>query len=325
MGTTLRVVGNGEKKIVGSDRAKPTDEELLSAENQLREEARNLVRDIDRKYWDLGRVLWDVYDGVPGGYRALMSGEGSKQDRKALFEKWGYKNFGDYCENEVGLRKRTAENLRFSYYYFAIQQKMPDTVIEQLLTIGRSKVYLLSGVATLDSISLWLEKANDLTFEELKMAVKTAKALAAGKAVDNEERDSSPPTKELSSGNQSADSGEKDDESYTPKELPKPDEWHTITGNMVEAQYEVYQAALKRAEGITKSDKVGYNLDFICQDFLANNNFSNVKDKDRSAYLNKMERRIGLLLIAIDPNSGKPVHGRDLLHRMMAAKDEMEE
>lgn len=319
MGTTLRVVGNGEKKIVGSDAAKPTEEDLLNAENQLREEARNLVQEIDRKYWDLGRCLFEVYDGVPGGYRALMSGEGSRKERVALFEKWGYKNFGEYCENEVGLRKRTAENLRFAYYYFTIQQKMPDAVIDQLVSIGRSKVYLLAGVATQSSIALWLEKAKELTFEDLKMAIKTAKAVTAGKNIDTEERDQSAP--QSMSSKDSDEGDEKDDENYAPKELPKPDEWHTITGNMVDSQYEVYQAALKRAEGITKSEKVGYNLDFICQDFLANNNFSNVKEKDRSAYLNKMERRLGLLLIAIDPNTGKPIHGRDLLWRLIAEGD----
>jgi len=317
MGTTLRVVGNGEKKIVGSDASKPSEEDLLKAENQLREEARSLVQEIDRKYWDLGRVLFEVYDGVPGGYRALMSGAGSKQDRKALFEKWGYKNFGEYCENEVGLRKRTAENLRYAYYYFTIQQEMPESVIDQLVSIGRSKVYLLAGMATKSSIALWLEKAKELTFEDLKKSIKSAKAVAAGKSEDSEERDSTPPRSTATVPDEDESDEESNSEKYDTKDLPKPDEWHTITGNMVDSQYEVYQAALKRASGITSSDKVGYNLDFICQDFLANNNFSNVKEKDRSAYLNKMERRLGVLLIAIDPNTGKPIHGRDLLWRMI--------
>jgi hypothetical protein len=31
-----------------------------------------------------------------------------------------------------------------------------------------------------------------------------------------------------------------------------------------------------------------------------------------------MERRLGVLIIAIDPNTGKPVHGRDLLWRMIS-------
>lgn len=307
MGTTLRVVGDGEKKIVGSDAQRPTEEDLLRAENQLREEARSLVREIDRKYWDLGRVLWDVYDGVPGGYRALMKGDGTKQERKALFEKWGYKSFGDYCENEVGLRKRTAENLRYAYYYFAIQQEMPDSVIDQLVSIGRSKVYLLAGMATKSSIALWLEKASELTFEELRKAVQAAKAVGAAKNVDNEELDSSEP-----SGGSSAPTDD------GPKHLPKPEESKPIQFGLYPNQEEVWKAALERAQGLTGSEKFGFNLEMICQDFLANNNFSNVKEKDRSAYLAKMERRLGVLIIAVDPNTGKPVHGRDLLWRMIS-------
>jgi len=30
-----------------------------------------------------------------------------------------------------------------------------------------------------------------------------------------------------------------------------------------------------------------------------------------------MERRLGLLMIAIDPQTGKPVHGQDLLWRLI--------
>ena len=175
---------------------------------------------------------------------------------------------------------------------------------------------MLAGLATKSSISLWLEKAKELTFEELKKAVQTAKAVGAGKNVDNEERE----PQLIKAGSSSAgESDGEDEEKYQPKDLPQPDQWHVISGNMVTEQYEVYQAALKRAGDVTGSDKVGYNLDFICQDFLANNNFSNIKEKDRSTYLSKMERRIGLSIIAVDPNTGKPVHGRDLLWRLIEA------
>lgn len=306
--TTLRVVGNGEKKIVGSNTQKVSEEDLLKAENQLRSEAQTLVREISHKYWDLGRVLYDVYDGVPGGYRGLMIGDGSKQNRTSLFEKWGYKNFGEYCEQEVGLQKRTAENLRFAYYYFAVQQEMPESVIDELVSIGRSKVYLLSGVANRDSIALWLEKAKELTFEELKKAIKSAKAVSAGRNVDDEE-------------------GEMPDDAAAPSARPasaatspvlqKPEELHTRQFGMYDSQLETWDAAMDRAQGLTGSEKIGHNLELICQDFLANNDFSKIKDKDRSAYLAKMERRLGVLIIAVDPNSGKPIHGRDLLWRMI--------
>lgn len=310
MATTLRIVGDGEKKIVGSSSVKVSEEEIVKAENRLREEARSLVREIDNKYWDLGRVLYDVYDGVPGGYRALLNGEGSRQDRRSLFEKWGYKNFGEYCEGEVGIRKRTGENIRYAYYWFTIQQPMPEAVINELVALGRSKVYLLSGVATKDNIALWLEKAKELTFENLKKAIQNAKAVASGKANDGEERDSSGG----GGGGGGSDAGDG-------KSLPKPEQWHSVNAQMADSQFETWKAAISRAQNLTKSDKVGHNLELICQDFLSNNDFSNVKEKDMGAYISKMERRLGVLIIAIDPNTGKPVHGRDLLWRMMSEKD----
>jgi hypothetical protein len=317
MGTTLRIVGDSTKKVATPGAQKLSEEDLLKAENQLREEARSLVREIEYKYWDLSRVLYDVYDGVPGGHRALMSGEGSMQDRRSLFEKWGYKNFGEYCEQEVGLRKRTAENLRYAYYWFTIQQPMPENVISELISIGRSKLYLLSGVATIDSVALWIEKAKELTFEDLKKSIKATKAVTASRNDDDEERDSIGSSEEKSSSVPSADSGS--------KQLPKPEEWHQLNVPLADAQFDTWQTAFKQAQGISKSEKVGHNLELICQDFLSNNDFSGIKDKDRKAYIAKMERRLGVLIIAIDPNSGKPVHGKDLLWRMMDEKSKSTE
>jgi hypothetical protein len=318
MGTTLRVVGNGEKNTVGT---KVSEDELLKAENQLRNEAKTIVREISSRYWDLGRILYDVYDGVPGGYRALVRGEGSMKNRTSLFEKWGYKTFGDYCDKEVGIQKRTGENLRFAYYYFAVQLEMPDSVINELVTVGRSKVYLLAGVATKDSIGLWIEKAKELTFEELKKAIKAAKSVGAAKNDDNEERDQDQTSM--------FDDGKPDEKSESSladisKPLTKPDMTTTVQLGLYPEQMETWQSAFQKAQSLSGSEKIGHNLELICQDFLANNDFSKIKDKDRSAYIHKMEKRLGVLIIAIDPNTGKPVHGRDLLHRMMSAKDEME-
>jgi len=148
---------------------------LRSAENKLRDKAHALVRNIDKKYWELGRVLYEIYSGVPGGYRGLMTGNGSKTHRKAMFERWGYKNFGDYCERGLGLRKRTAENLRFAYRYFVIDQRMTPATIDQLISLGRSKVYLLSGVATNADIAFWLKRARAMSFDQLKTEVLAAK------------------------------------------------------------------------------------------------------------------------------------------------------
>jgi len=306
MKTTLRVVGGKHDNTAkSSDNIDVSEEELEKAEADLRQEARTLVHEIETKYWDLGRVLYDVYDGVPGGYRAMLKGKGAVGERVELFKKWGYSGFGDYCEQEVGIQKRTAENLRYAYYWFAISQEMPAKVIDQLISVGRSKVYLLAGVADMSNITLWIDKATDLTFDELKMAIKTARAVAAIKSTDTEEADQG--------------SGPEVSEKEKGKSLPKPEEMTTFQAGLFEGQKTTCDAAFKRAESISNSDKKGHNLELICQDFLSNNDFDDPK-KDVDKYISKMERRLGLLIIAIDPKTGKPVHGTDLLWRLMEEK-----
>lgn len=306
--TTLRVVGGSSNAAVKSTEiTEVSEEELTKAEEELRQEARSLVREIDHKYWDLSRVLYDVYDGVPGGYRALMKGRGASADRVELFKKWGYAGFGEYCEQEVGIQKRTAENLRYAYYWFAIVQEVPSDIIAKLIAVGRSKVYLLAGVADMSSITLWIDKANDLSHEDLKMAIKTARAVAASKSSDTEESDQG-------SGPEDPPKGS--------KSLPKPETMVTFQAGLFEGQKKTCDDAFKRAQGISNSEKKGHNLELICQDFLTNNDFDD-PSKDVEKYIAKVGKRLGLLMIAIDPNTGKAVYGKDLLWKMMQAKQEV--
>jgi hypothetical protein len=302
--TTLRVVGDSSKntaEAVGTSQVSEAD--LTRAEEELRKEARSLVHEIEHKYWDLGRVLYDVFDGVPGGYRGLLKGKGSKTERAELFKKWGYTSFGEYVEKEVGIRKRTAENLRYAYYWFAIAQNIPEEVISRLISIGRSKVYLLAGTADINSITLWIDKANELTFEELKKSINAARAVSAAKPNDPSEPSQADPEA----------TGVPDLQS---KSLPKPEEMSTFQAGLFEGQKKTCDAAFERAMGISNSEKKGHNLELICQDFLQNNDFDDPK-KDVDKYIAKMERRLGLLMIAIDPQTGKPVHGQDLLWRLI--------
>lgn len=308
--TTLRVVGGSSSAAVKVAEINDFSEaDLTRAEEELRREARSLVQEIDHKYWDLGRVLYDVYDGVPGGYRALMKGEGAAVDRVELFKKWGYIGFGEYCEQEVGIQKRTAENLRYAYYWFAIVQEVPADIIAKLIAVGRSKVYLLAGVADMSSITLWIDKANELSHEDLKVAIKTARTVAAGNSIDTEEGDQGSGPEEPSKDS---------------KSLPKPETMVTFQAGLFEGQKQTCDDAFKRAQGISNSDKKGHNLELICQDFLTNNDFDD-PGNDVEKYIAKVGRRLGLLMIAIDPNTGKAVYGKDLLWKMMQAKQEVGE
>ena len=271
--TTLRVVGDSSKNTAKAvETPQVSEADLTRAEEELRKEARSLVHEIEHKYWDLGRVLYDVYDGVPGGYQGLLKGKGSNAERSELFRKWGYTSFGDYVEKEVGIRKRTAENLRYAYFWFEVSQKMPEEVISRLISIGRSKVYLLAGVADINSITLWIDKARTLTFEELKKAIHAAKAVAAAKPSEPGEV----------KGDAKA-SGVPDLEG---KSLPKPEEMSTFQAGLFEGQKKTCDAAFERAQSISNSEKKGHNLELICQDFLQNNDFDDPK-KDVDKYIAK--------------------------------------
>ena len=262
---------------------------LERAENELRELTKSLHKDIETTYWELGRCLYEIYDGVPGGYRDLMKGGGSRAVRKELFRKWGYDSFAEYCEKEVGVMKRSAENLRYAYYWFEIHLAgLPTDVKQGIKELGRSKVYQLAGFVDRDGVISWTEKAKNMTFEELKKAIRAAKVVreeAAAVASGNEER----------------------------KVAPAPEQLHTVQTSLYSGQYDTWSAALDRAKTLSRSDKIGHNLELICQDFLASNDFANDEDEDRRQYIAKVERRLGLKLIVIDPSTGSPVYGSELL------------
>lgn len=305
--TTLKVVGGRERAVVDGSKPQVSDSELLEAENSLRAEAREIVKDIDNRYWDLGRVLYDVYDGVPGGYRGLVGGDGARATRQELFRKWGYGSFGEYAEKEVGIRKRSAENLRYAYFWFAITLDLPSQIVDQIKALGRSKVYQLSGFVTQDTITLWVDRAKDLTFDELKSAIKQAKAVSAGRMADITELDPK------------GDGKEADPSSPA---LPKPEELHHVSTALYDGQFDTFESAMKRAKGLSGSDKMGHNMELICQDFLANNDFGATAKKDVSGFLLKIERMLGVHLVAVDTSSGKAVYGAELLWKLIEERRE---
>lgn len=311
MSSTLQVVkGDSVPSLAELPRVpKPksiSESMLAEAEEALRKEAKALVREIEKKYWDLGRVLYDVYDGVPGGYRSLMSGDGALTKRQALFNKWGYNSFGEYCEREVGIRRRTGENIRYAYYWFSIHLDVNTGILNKVRALGRSKVYQLAGFVNSQNIEEWIKRAESLTFDELVKAIKQAKAVAA--VADDEERGHEVP----------------DEKSATPdaKPLPKPEELHVLQTSLYEGQWQTWQAAFERAKSISKSDKIGHNLELICQDFLMNNDFGKTPEGDIEGFLKKIERNLGVFLVAVDPSTGETIHNRDLLWRLTQESSE---
>jgi hypothetical protein len=278
--------------------------DLEKAEDELRTRTKDLCKRVELTYWELGKALYEVYDGVPGGYRELLKGEGAKEARMALFKKWGYSSFEEYCEREVGLLRRSAQNIRYAYYWFQIELDLKPDVVQLLTSLGRSKVYLMAGFVQKDTVLSWIEKAQSMTYDELRKVIQAARATTK-KSKKDEELFELAKGGAISAGDHSVP--------------PAPETMHTVSTSLYDGQFNTWQQAVERAKSITNSDKISHNLEMICTDFLATNDFTD-PEGDQKKIIAKYERLLGLKLIAIDPKSGKPVYGGDLLWKMVAER-----
>ena len=284
-------------------------DDLEQAENRLRTRVKDLFVQVETTYWELAKALYEIYDGVPGGYRGLTSGDGAREARRELFRKWGYSSFEEYVEREIGIRRRSASNLRYAYWWFVIDQNLSDDLITQLKIIGRSKIYTLAGYVTKDNIHIWLENAKSMTNDELKKAIDKAKVVVSIKDRGDEALF------------ESSKSDEVDGDGF--RAPPAPESTHMLSTSMYDGQWSTWQAALDRAKNVTNSDKISHNLEMICIDYLASNDFADPKD-DLKRSIAKFEKLIGHKIIAIDTKSGKPVYGGDLLWLMVKQRETVE-
>ena len=306
-----------------------SNNDLSSFEQEVRDRAVNLGKQIEVTYWELGKALSEVWSGIPGGWKGAT--DPTRSSEKPLFAKWGYSTFEEYCEKEVGMRRRTASNLRYAYWWFEHQMTLPTEIKDRLKKLGRSKLYALAGFVTMDNVVSWIDKAESMTAEQIKKATMTAKAVSAKDHTDPV----SSGGKDLPAYSDSdamfeyadsvADSGESESRPRASRsempEAPAPETTHTLHTSLYDGQWKTWQDAFERSKEITGSDKISHNLEMICLDYLSTNQFLKPADSI-GIYFSKLERLLGMKLIAIDPQSGKPKYGADLLWLMVQARTE---
>lgn len=134
--------------------------------DKLLAKARYLSHKMDENCWELGELIYHIYD-----YHKLSGGK--NLTRKAMFAKWG--GFAEYCEKELGMKVRTAQNLRNVYYHFAIKLSLSPSKIQTFRALGRSKLYQLATVVEKDTIDHWYTFAKDSTFDSLKTKIERHK------------------------------------------------------------------------------------------------------------------------------------------------------
>ena len=291
--------------------ADPVEADAAAEEEELRGRARTLSKQIETTYWELGKAIYEVWDGCPGGRRRAA---GEPEIRKGLHEKWGYASFEEYCDKEVGLKRRTASHLRYAYYWFEHKLSLPSEVKDRLKKLGRSKLYAMAGHVTEDNIISWIDKAEMMTVEDIKKTIATAKAVESRKSSEDNPHAGDDLYEYAKQDKIAADNAGGDF-----REAPAPEVMKTLHTSLYAGQFETWQNAFDRAKGITGSDKISHNLEMICLDFLGGNDFT-TPETDVGTYLSKIERLLGLKMIAIDPQTGKPVHGQDLLWLLVQAR-----
>lgn len=73
--------------------------------------------------------IWDMCNGLK-----------TMRDNK-LYKELGYQNFEDYCENEVGMKRRNV------YNYISIVEKINTKNVQTFAQISKSKLMLLATIS----------------------------------------------------------------------------------------------------------------------------------------------------------------------------------
>lgn len=234
--------------------------------SDVRKNILELKNSLDKSRWLLAEALFDVFDGN-------------------MFHRWGFNNFDQYVEVEVGLTTRTAQYLVSMYRWFVhkIGPKMPDDECKEMISevkdLGWAKAKSLVKVTTPENVTRWIKKAKELSSEDLKIAVQDEY---------NKKK------------------GIKDDDVKGMKGLN--------FGRVFVEQHDIVMQALAIAEKQAESDKKGHLISLVCQDFVATNMAQTEGgQRDRSKYFDKIAAQYGVKFIAVDIETGKVVHGNKLL------------
>ena len=329
----FQVIEGGNSALVPGSKAWAT---------RVRKRAKQLVKDLDTGYLELARILYDVYDRPIDG----------DPNRGPIYQSWGFKSFAEWAEEELGLQRRTAERLRAIWYTLEITLAGIDQELkDRLISLGSSKLRELTRVLDIDNAAAWTDVAEHNSYAKLVKMIQKAKEAAEIKRLEEEveqakaeaeaaEADAEAAaqgstegdegTSEDADGSSSSsqdiaaigggvqvEDGASFDDPLFGSDLPEVEEPTFEHFPLFPEQKLNVLQALQKAGEISGSTKKGHRLDLICTDFLANNDIVPGKvEENRMRLLAKMERVLGVKIIAIDEQVGEVVYGVNTLDRL---------
>ena len=180
-------------------------------------------------------------------------------------------------------------------------------VKQRIVDLGFCKVRELIRVLTVRNAKQWVGQAENLNYFSLQAAITDEKRrLGVSEALLEAEN---------------AESNEDDAPTgNAPEPDPVPEILTRETFGFYPEQLANVRLAIEKAMQLSHSDKKSHNLDLICTDFLATNDLVAGDIDKRLRYVAKMERVLGLRLIAVDQD-GDVLYGLDTLQLAASSGD----
>jgi hypothetical protein len=277
--------------------------------NKLRDRARKLAQERDMGFLELGEILYRVTT-------TPLEGDSKNPDICTL---WGYKDIGEWADKELGIGRRTAERYRFIWKFLAVrlEGKLPLLLRHRYMSVGACKAYDLTRVISLENAEGWIMMGEELSYKDLQAAI--GSALHRQRVAEAEE------------DRKAAEDEALGEEEALPKRRPDPPSSSKFVAHfrsknfrLAPEQFDNVDLALTRAKEMTQSERAGHNLDMICTDFLATNQFRSPGVAVSDMYLTflaKFERSFGKWIVVVDPKSHQIEYGIEALKRVAGVQE----
>lgn len=239
---------------------------------------------------EIRKDIINLRDQIDEGYFELAEKLWIVYD-KGLYVDWSYDSWKDYVDKELQFGLRKAQYLVSIVNYFKnVLGEAGDEVRKKVQHLGWSKVKELVGVVKPNNVDEWVADCEKLNAIEV---ADKARAFLSDKS---------------DSGKDVGEEGEKKLSKSIAFKFP-PDQMANV------------EAALKRAGELTGSEHKPGNLDMICTDFLATNDFMSDGKGAIETWFAKFEEKLGVKLVAIDPIKEEIIYGEDVLEQFQVSEE----
>lgn len=235
-------------------------EPLTDKEKEQRKKVVDLRKQISQTFLSFAKELTEVHTSK-------------------LYQKFGFKTWKQYVEEEVDFNVRKADYLVSISNWI---KSLPDGGEQWVGSLGWTKAKELTQVVDSSNFHEWKEKVAGLSYREIKDLLNK----------DSKKKET-------------IDTGGDELESNN-------EELHKKIFSLYRPQLKNLNEALTKAKSIAETSKDGHALDLICTSFLSDN----VDSKDLSSILRKIEKIFDVVLFAANTDLNDFIYNGDIIEAM---------